>query len=395
MILKSQLEKIILEEAEKVLSERALRRAISHYLTEEQIRNIRETGEIPEELIEGIMDWLRTKGRNITAVTTLAGVLMGPLAHTAMAAPSLAPSIEAPAEANSAAKNVKTAENTVRKSMEEWYKSDHSVNSYIHFMKKQYAPTFKDKSDEEIGDHYRDVFLKKILDTIKPENLKVIDIDADVEGAPRWARSSQDVPQDVVATFNDPRVGGLYNSPNNTIYLSSSNFEETNETDITTILATMEEEFGHAIDANITIGDLFPSLEGKPQADIKFGMSKAMTRSSMHDMIVSREDSGLDRRTYSYLTNPQEFWAKLDQIKKNLPSDFFNEAGEIDERKLQILLNSNPSWERPRDGGAEFKRGQIDFRMFRILNSDAVEEIGSFFNQLVKADEEEPSSQIA
>ena len=188
MILKSQLEKIILEEAEKVLSERMVLRAISHHLTEEQIQNIRETGEIPEELIEGIMDWLRTKGRNITAVTTLAGVLMGPLAHTAMAAPSLAPSIVAPAEANSAAKNVKTAENTVRKSMEEWYKSDHSVNSYIHFMKKQYAPTFKDKSDEEIGDHYRDVFLKKILDTIKPENLKVIDIDADVEGAPRWAR---------------------------------------------------------------------------------------------------------------------------------------------------------------------------------------------------------------
>jgi hypothetical protein len=395
MILKSQLEKIILEEAEKVLSERVVRLAISHYLTEEQIRNIRETGEIPEELIEGIMDWLRTKGKNITAVTTLAGVLMGPLAHTAMAAPSLAPSIEAPAEADNAAKNIETAEDTVRKSMEEWYKSDHSVNSYVHFMKKQYAPAFKDKSDEEIGDHYRDVFLKKILDIINPENLKVIDIDADVQGAPRWSRSSQGVPQGVVATFNDQQVGGLYNLPNNTIYLSSSNFEETNETDITTILATMEEEFGHAIDANITIGDLFPSLEGKPQADIKFGMSKAMTRSSMHDMIVSREDSGLDRRTYAYLTNPQEFWAKLDQIKKNLPSDFFNEAGEIDEKKLQILLNSNPSWEKPRDGGADLKRGQIDFRMFQILNSDAVEEIGSFFNQLVKADKEEPSSQTA
>ena len=62
MLLESQLRKIITEETKRLLLEQELKTFILENLTQKQIKLLRETGEIPEELIEGVMDWLRKKG---------------------------------------------------------------------------------------------------------------------------------------------------------------------------------------------------------------------------------------------------------------------------------------------------------------------------------------------
>ena len=158
--------------------------------------------------------------------------------------------------------------------------------------------------------------------------------------------------------------------------MNPDSFEATGESDIDTIMTTMEEEFFHAIDSNVRVGDVFPSLAGKPQADVQFAMSKALGRSDMSDIIVSDNESGLGS-DYKYLTNPQEFWAKLRVIKNKLPQNFFDAQGSVDANKLRDLIE-NP--------GRYFKRGQIDFRILRLLDKNKIDKIGSYFDQLAQVD---------
>ena len=102
----------------------------------------------------------------------------------------------------------------------------------------------------------------------------------------------------------------------------------------------------------------------------------------------SQEKSGLGG-DYEYITNPQEFYAKIRVIKNKLwnhSANFFDEAGNIDKNKLDDLLK-NP--------GNYFKRGEIDFRLLKVLDKDKIDKVGDLFNQLVKVDKKAPTSQIA
>ena len=370
IVLKTQLKKIIAEEAKKVILERELRIFILQNLTEQQKSVFNKTGEIPEELVEGVLDWLRTKGNKLAGAATLATMLLGTLSPMATAAPSVEPSIEAPANAPTALENTKNAANNVKNNLTNWYKSEGPETAFRNFVKKHHAPMFdskmfKDEKDRNmaISDHYKKEIGSKILSVVN--NIKVLNT---IENADQ-------IPPNVQKKFSNIQIGGLYDPVTNAIYMNPKSFEATNESDIDTIMATMEEEFFHAIDSNVKAGDVFPSLQGAPQADIQFAMSKSLGRSAMEKIIVSQEESGLDKKTYDYLTNPQEFWSKMAGIKMNMP------AGELDD------ILRNPS--------KHFKRGKVDLRIFQILQKDKKEEINDYFKQIVKVDKKAPTSQIA
>jgi hypothetical protein len=142
------------------------------------------------------------------------------------------------------------------------------------------------------------------------------------------------------------------------------------------------EEFQHAIDSNVTVGDLFPSLAGKPQADIQFAASKSLSRSMMGD-IVSPDAKG------DYVANPQEFYAKFQVIKSVLQEkhpDLFDAKGNIDKESLENVINMPRMY---------FDQGEVDFRIFDILQKDKSEKIKSFVDQLVKVQKTSPDKQIA
>ena len=145
IVLKTQLKKIIAEEAKKVILERELRIFILQNLTEQQKSVFNKTGEIPEELVEGVLDWLRTKGNKLAGAATLATMLLGPLSPMATAAPSVEPSIEAPANAPTALENTKNAANNVKNNLTNWYKSEGPETAFRNFVKKHHAPMFDSK----------------------------------------------------------------------------------------------------------------------------------------------------------------------------------------------------------------------------------------------------------
>ncbi len=369
-IIESQLKQIVKEEASRVLLERELKSFILSNLTEQQKRTFLKTGTLPEELMEGVLDWLRTKGRKLAGAAALSAALMGPLSSAAQAA---APEIQAPADSGDVSTNMKRAENQIRKALAKWYTSPAPATAFMNFIKKHHAPTFDPKNfkneeerNEAINDHYETEVALKILELI--EKIEVIDVSSTTEA----------IPPDVAKAFKNVQVGGLYSAPKNAIYMNLKSFEATGEADIDTIMATMQEEFLHAIDGNITVGDLFQVLADKPQGDIQFGMSKSLARSAMANIIVSQEESGLDKETYDYLTNPQEFWAKMARIKMNTSADIGD--------NLEDILNNPLRY---------FKRGAVDFRIFQLLKKGEKEEINNYFKQIVKVDKKAPTSQIA
>ena len=364
IILEQELKKVIREEAKRILLERELKSFIVSKLTEAQKKEFLETGTVPDELVEGVLNWLRTKGRKLAGAAALSAALMGPLASVAQAATPSTPEIQAPADTGNALQNVYRAEKQVKAALLKWYSSDLPANAFVKFTRNLGSPSFVNKSDEDIKDYYETEVALKILDVL--ESTKILNTKDDIEK----------IPSSVIEKFKDVQIGGLYDPNTNAIYMNPDSFEATGESDIDTIMTTMEEEFFHAIDSNVRVGDVFPSLAGKPQADVQFAMSKALGRSDMADIIVSDNESGLGS-DYKYLTNPQEFWAKLRVIKNKLPQNFFDAQGSVDANKLRDLIE-NP--------GRYFKRGQIDFRILRLLDKNKIDKIGNYFDQLAQVD---------
>jgi len=369
IILKSRLKKVIVEETKKLLLERELRSFILESLTKEQRKLFNETGELPEELIEAVMDWMRKKGRKIASTAHLIAALMGPT--SAIAQPATSPvSVTAQVKESAVANIHRAAENT-KKQLVERFSSSEAAEAFLNFSRSMASPTFKEQSDEQIKKHFKKEITPKLLNIVQSINVL------------NTTEHQSQIPKNVINKFADNlQVGGLYDSATNAIYMNPSSFEQTGEVDLKTITSTMMEEFFHAIDSNMNVGDLFPSLAGQAQAGIQFATSKSLARSLMGDIIMpqAKED---------YAANPQEFYAKFQVIKSKLKQkypDFFDERGNIDKEALENILSTPRMY---------FDTGEVDFRIFDILNKKEGEKIKQYFDQLVKVRKKAPISQMA
>jgi len=369
MLLESQLRKIITEETKRLLLEQELKTFILENLTQKQIKLLRETGEIPEELIEGVMDWLRKKGRKVVGTAALIGALMGPVAGAAQ--PSAPPTAATAQVADSALANTQRAVENVRKQLSEKFKSPQSAETFLKFSKESHSPTFAEQTDDQIKEYYNKVILPKLLDI--------------VGNTPTYNTTENEstIPASVMQKFaSDAQVGGLFDPETNAIYMNPESFERTNQTDLGTITTSVMEEFYHAIDGNIEAADLFPSLASSPQAETGFATSMTLKRNLMNDIIKPQAQG-------DYVAVPQEFHAKLQVIKTKLQNkhpDFFNARGEIDLEKLNNLLHMPKAY---------FDFGEIDFRIFDAMKKDAGEKIKQYLDQVVKADTTTTTSQFA
>ena len=167
IILEQELKKVIREEAKRILLERELKSFIVSKLTEAQKKEFLETGTVPDELVEGVLNWLRTKGRKLAGAAALSAALMGPLASVAQAATPSTPEIQAPADTGNALQNVYRAEKQVKAALLKWYSSDLPANAFVKFTRNLGSPSFVNKSDEDIKDYYETEVALKILDVLE------------------------------------------------------------------------------------------------------------------------------------------------------------------------------------------------------------------------------------
>ena len=367
MILKSQLEKIILEEAEKVLSERALLRAISHHLTEEQIRNIRETGEIPEELIEGLLDSIRKIGAPLAF--TLAMLQL----PSAMAADITSADIQS-ATSNTATATAMAdfadefkgedikAKRFVQDDIEDAYNKAKD-NLIAHFSSEQVAKNYASleaesgapglDTDQDALDYYNgdlEGAEKGLLD-------RYIDIinDTPVLSTAIMDQRSQ-IPNNILAYLTDnENVGGLFvksDTPGELglIVFNPASYVRTGEFDEDMFYAMAMEELIHAVVETITIGELLPGLSGESYAGLQGAASK------LYGKIMSGPAGALADDWQSHIQSPSadaafgELYAKVMVIKvqmhahdedpENLGPKFFDDDGRVNPDMLKDLINN-------------------------------------------------------
>ena len=369
IMLESQLKRVIKEEIQAVLFERQLHEFLTEHLTREQIERIHETGEIPEELIEGIMDWMRKKGRKFAGTAGLIAALMGPA--SAMAQPASSPVTTTAQAEDSTIANINVAVKNTRKQLAERFKSPQAVEAFVQFTRQSHSPAFADKSDEQVKEYYNQAIMPKLLGVVG--DIPVYNTRED----------SANVPSKVAQKFaSDPQIGGVYHTESNSIWISPQSFESTRQTDLKTITATVLEEFFHAVDGNMKAGDLFPSLAGKAQAGIQFAGSDVLARRLLGDIVKPEAQK-------EYVANPQEFYAKFQVIKTALREkhpEFFDAKGDVDKERLENVLSMPRMY---------FDEGEVDFRIFDVLKGGESDKVKQYMDQLVKVDKKAPSSQIA
>jgi len=328
MILKSHLEKIILEEAEKVLSERMVLQAISHHLTEEQIQNIRETGEVPEELIEGMMDTIRKMGAPV-AFTLAMLQSAGVMADVKSEFTSAYKGQEVQAT-TSASPKINTAFKEMRDQLADEFTSDQAAEDYARFHAASGAPGFD--TDEDAKKHYRNELGPKYAEAVKKTDVK------------NTVGDREAIPDNVLKHFIDnPGVGGLYDSETNTIYTNPHSFVKTGEVNDRKIFEMALEELIHAATEDIELGDVLPGLADEPYAGLKGAAGKIFNR------IQSDVDGALAPGWQQHVDAPSpdavggELYAKLRAVKSELKSkhpDFFGSDGKVNTEKLKDLINN-------------------------------------------------------
>mgnify|MGYP003153025018 FL=1 len=255
--------------------------------------------------------------------------------------------------------NIRTSVENVRKQLVKRYQSPQAAESFVNFSRGMGSPKFLQAEDEEIKAYFNKTLAPKLINVVT--SIGIID-------------DNSKYPSDVAAKFaNNSQVGGLYDPKTNAIYFNPSSFVGTGETDLKTITATTMEEFQHAIDGNTKVGDLFPSLAGKPQAGIQFAPSMSLGRALLSDITrspKSKEEQGV--------VNQQEFYAKFQVIKSKLREKhpkFFDEKGNIKQDALENVINMPRMY---------FDQGEVDFRVFDMLKKSNPQQIRDFMNQLVK-----------
>ena len=255
--------------------------------------------------------------------------------------------------------NIRTSVEKVRKQLVKRYQSPQAAESFVNFSRGMGSPKFLQAEDEEIKAYFNKTLAPKLINVVT--SIEIID-------------DNSKYPSDVAAKFaNNSQVGGLYDPKTNAIYFNPSSFVGTGQTDLKTIAATTMEEFQHAIDGNTKVGDLFPSLAGKPQAGIQFAPSMSLGRALLSDITrspKSKEEQGV--------ANPQEFYAKFQVIKSKLREKhpkLFDEKGNIEQDALENVINMPRMY---------FDQGEVDFRVFDILKKSNPQQIRDFMNQLVK-----------
>ena len=338
MILKSQLEKIILEEAEKVLSERMVLRAISHHLTEEQIRNIRETGEVPEELIEGLMDSIRKMGAPI-AFTLAMLQSAGAMADMKDDFTSAYKGQEVQA-AMTADPKIDNAFEEMRDQLADEFASDQAAADYARFHAASGAPGFD--TDEEAMDYYKKTLGPKYIEAVKNTDVKSTVGDRDT------------MPDNVLKHFTDnPGVGGLYDAATDTIYVNPHSFAKTGEISDRKIFEMALEELIHAATEDMELGEVLPGLAGEPYAGLKGAAGKIFSRiqGDVEGALAPDWQDHIDATGSDAMAG--ELYAKLRAVKSELKAkheasqesggdfpNFFDSSGKIDTEKLKDLINN-------------------------------------------------------
>ena len=360
-----------------------LKQIVSESLTGEQLDLIRKTGEIPEELIESIMDKVKSLGPVLALIAGIHGALPSP----ALAALPDIPPVTAQAEqsfedvyaneirfSETKARNILTinqrAIDQERERLIQDLSDDDAAEAFLTLSRAAGSPTFADMDDESVKQWYKDNLQKDYLEVVS--NLQ-------------FKNTIEDkMPDDVKTAFaEDVSVGGLYDSESGIIYMNPHSFLKAREFRVDAIAETVLEEFFHAVDHNITVGDVFPSLADSPQAAVPFATSLTMFRQmKANDLILSpdaAEAAGVDIDTYQYLTNPQELYAKLKVIKAQLEdrAPGFFEGGKVNVEQLKNLLDKLDKTPLENTG---------EFAPLKVLDKDKADEIGDIFNQLVRLD---------
>jgi len=383
IILESQLKQIIREEVQTAVLHDRLRQIISESLTEEQIILIHETGEVSEELIESIMDKVKSLGPALALIAGIHGALPSPVLAALPDIPPVTAQVEQSFE-DVYASEIKFSETKThniltinqraidqeRERLIQDLSDDDASEAFLTLSRAAESPTFIDMDDESVKQWYRDNLQKDYLEVIN--NLEFKNTIED------------ELPDDVKTTFaGDVSVGGLYDSESGIIYMNPHSFLKAREFRVDAIAETVLEEFFHAVDHNIAVGDIFPSLADTPQGAIPFATSLTIFRQmKANDLILSPEaavEAGVETDAYQYLTNPQELYAKLKVIKAQLKDKApgFFEDGKVNVEQLKNLLDKVDKTPLEDTG---------EFAPLKVLDKDKADEIGDIFNQLVRLD---------
>jgi len=265
---------------------------------------------------------------------------------------------------------IRAAITEVRKESIKRLTSPHAAQAYLNFAKISSSPTFinttktqtagcKERSctDEQVKAYFHAHISKKLVKAIK--DIPVI-------------FNENEFSDDAFNTFrSNIWIGGLYYPRTNIIYINPESFEKTKQVYSKIITVTIREEFEHAIDRNLTYGDLFPKSYNPHNSD-KYALSKILYGIFSHE-IIQGDPSG----SGGYVTEPREFYAKIQVIKTVLRQkhpEFFDTNGNIHTKKLTILLHA--PW-------LFISEHEADLRVLETLNKSKVKEIQRFINQLV------------
>lgn len=270
---------------------------------------------------------------------------------------------------------IRTAVENVRKQLVKRYQSQQAAESFVNFTRGMGSPTFEKSTDEEIKAYFKD--------TISP---KLVDVVATIKATDDASEFPQNVANRFATGFGADRgvERALYDPVTNAMYFNPPSFVKSGETSLKAITAAVMEEFQHAIDSNTKVGDLFPSLADKPQANIRFGPSQSLGRALLGDITKAPKS-----KEEEYITDPAEFYAKMQVIKSKLRDknpNFFDEKGNISQEALLSVVDMPSMY---------FDQEEVDFRVFKMLKKTEPEKIRNYMNQLVKVQKTKKDTQMA
>jgi len=271
--------------------------------------------------------------------------------------------------------NIRTAVENVRKQLVKRYQSSQAAESFVNFSKGMGSPAFKEASDEEIKAYFNKTLAPKLVNIVN--SIKTTDDRSEFP---------ENVDSRFATGFDTSRgtVRSIYDSATNVIYFNTPSFIKSGETSLKSITAAVMEEFQHALDSNTKVGDLFPSLAGKTQADIRFAPSISLGKALLSDITKSPTS-----KEEEYITDPAEFYAKMQVIKSKLKEknpNFFDEKGNISQEALMSVVDMPSMY---------FDEDEVDLRVFKMLKKSQPDKIRSYMNRLVKVQKTKKDTQMA
>lgn len=260
--------------------------------------------------------------------------------------------------------DVKSATKKVKANIVRQYLSSQRKESFIRFIKSM--SRFKNEKRENILEKFN--YLRPlVLQVIK--QIPVQSINDGVHSQKIYNNFLRSGPSRAVGMY-DYEAEGVGKIIINPYHKSLMDFNGLNLPKLETVI---KEEIYHAIDLNLSMKDKIGLI---PMGDLQTGIA------ARKGIFLTPEESKADFRTYQYLTNPQEFYAKMlllkDLVAEKYPEKI-DQTGKIDNSFLKYLIKSAQTGQT-----RIFDDDGTSLEVLLVVDPTRIQQIQSFFDLLSK-----------